>query len=72
MQTSANKEVKGHLVFVSLLQGDGNIRYYELSAEKPYLRFLMECRSLLPQKGLGERMDVCGPDILSLAVSNDL
>ncbi|XP_047453976.1 coronin-2B-like [Mugil cephalus] len=34
-------------------KGDGNIRYYELSAEKPYVNFLMEFRSLLPQKGLG-------------------
>uniref|UniRef100_A0A3B3XG34 Coronin n=1 Tax=Poecilia mexicana TaxID=48701 RepID=A0A3B3XG34_9TELE len=34
-------------------KGDGNIRYYELSSEKPYISFLMEYRSLLPQKGLG-------------------
>ncbi|KAM6894290.1 coronin-2A-like [Lycodopsis pacificus] len=34
-------------------KGDGNIRYYELSTEKPYISFLMEYRSLLPQKGLG-------------------
>uniref|UniRef100_UPI003AAC7890 coronin-2A-like n=1 Tax=Centroberyx gerrardi TaxID=166262 RepID=UPI003AAC7890 len=34
-------------------KGDGNIRYYELSAEKPYISFLTEYRSLLPQKGLG-------------------
>uniref|UniRef100_A0A8C3A0W1 Coronin n=1 Tax=Cyclopterus lumpus TaxID=8103 RepID=A0A8C3A0W1_CYCLU len=34
-------------------KGDGNIRYYELSTEKPYISFLSECRSLLPQKGLG-------------------
>ncbi|XP_069574120.1 coronin-2A [Brachyistius frenatus] len=34
-------------------KGDGNIRYYELSAEKPYVHFLTEYRSLLPQKGLG-------------------
>uniref|UniRef100_A0A3Q1IMN5 DUF1899 domain-containing protein n=1 Tax=Anabas testudineus TaxID=64144 RepID=A0A3Q1IMN5_ANATE len=33
-------------------KGDGNIRCYELSAEKPYINFLMECRSPLPQKGL--------------------
>uniref|UniRef100_A0A3Q1I2R8 Coronin n=1 Tax=Acanthochromis polyacanthus TaxID=80966 RepID=A0A3Q1I2R8_9TELE len=33
-------------------KGDGNIRYYELSSEKPYISFLMEYRSLLPQKGL--------------------
>lgn len=41
-------------VFPSCPQGDGNIRYYELSAEKPYLSFLTEYRSPLPQKGLGE------------------
>uniref|UniRef100_A0A669B7P1 Coronin n=1 Tax=Oreochromis niloticus TaxID=8128 RepID=A0A669B7P1_ORENI len=34
-------------------KGDGNIRYYELSAEKPYISYLTEYRSLLPQKGLG-------------------
>ncbi|XP_070785777.1 coronin-2A [Enoplosus armatus] len=34
-------------------KGDGNIRYYELSTEKPYISFLTEFRSLLPQKGLG-------------------
>nr|XP_023678013.1 coronin-2B-like [Paramormyrops kingsleyae] len=34
-------------------QGDGNIRYYEISTEKPYLHYLMEFRSPAPQKGLG-------------------
>uniref|UniRef100_A0A8D0GW63 Coronin n=1 Tax=Sphenodon punctatus TaxID=8508 RepID=A0A8D0GW63_SPHPU len=34
-------------------RGDGNIRYYELSAVKPYLNYLMEYRSALPQKGIG-------------------
>ncbi|XP_037335858.2 coronin-2B-like [Pungitius pungitius] len=34
-------------------KGDGNIRYYELSPHKPYISFLSEYRSLLPQKGLG-------------------
>lgn len=43
--------------YVSVLQGDGNIRYYELSTEKPYVNFLTEYRSLLPQKGLGEVND---------------
>uniref|UniRef100_A0A671UPE0 Coronin n=1 Tax=Sparus aurata TaxID=8175 RepID=A0A671UPE0_SPAAU len=33
-------------------KGDGNIRYYELSTEKPYINFLTEYRSLLPQKGI--------------------
>ncbi|KAF3698087.1 Coronin-2A IR10 WD repeat-containing protein 2 [Channa argus] len=48
-------------------KGDGNIRYYELSAEKPYISFLMEYRSLLPQKGLGvmpkRGLDVNGCEI---------
>lgn len=35
-------------------QGDGNIRYYEVSAEKPYLSYLTEFRSYNPQKGIGE------------------
>ncbi|XP_019581191.1 coronin-2B isoform X4 [Rhinolophus sinicus] len=33
-------------------KGDGNIRYYEISTEKPYLSYLMEFRSPAPQKGL--------------------
>uniref|UniRef100_A0A671QJQ5 Coronin n=1 Tax=Sinocyclocheilus anshuiensis TaxID=1608454 RepID=A0A671QJQ5_9TELE len=33
--------------------GDGNIRYYEITLEKPYLQYLMEFRSPAPQKGLG-------------------
>lgn len=36
------------------LQGDGNIRYYEIGSEKPYLSYLMEFRSPAPQKGLGK------------------
>uniref|UniRef100_A0A669PEU5 Coronin n=1 Tax=Phasianus colchicus TaxID=9054 RepID=A0A669PEU5_PHACC len=34
-------------------KGDGNIRYYEIGSEKPYLSYLMEFRSPAPQKGLG-------------------
>ncbi|XP_072769329.1 coronin-2B-like [Nerophis lumbriciformis] len=33
-------------------KGDGNIRYYELTSEKPYISFLTEFRSPLPHKGL--------------------
>jgi len=36
------------------LQGDGNIRYFEITTEKPYIQYLMEFRSPAPQKGLGE------------------
>ncbi|KAL2781826.1 coronin-2A [Daubentonia madagascariensis] len=34
-------------------KGDGNIRYYEVSADKPYLSYLTEYRSYNPQKGIG-------------------
>lgn len=34
-------------------KGEGNIRYYQLTSEKPYLHFLMDFRSPLPQKGMG-------------------
>ncbi|ELK12970.1 Coronin-2A [Pteropus alecto] len=34
-------------------KGDGNIRYYEVSADKPYLNYLTEYRSYHPQKGIG-------------------
>lgn len=38
---------------LGLFQGDGNIRYYEVITEKPYLQYLTEFRSPAPQKGLG-------------------
>ncbi|KAG8455018.1 hypothetical protein GDO86_001292 [Hymenochirus boettgeri] len=34
-------------------KGDGNIQYYEVSCQKPYLHCLNEYRSQLPQKGIG-------------------
>ncbi|KAE8632213.1 hypothetical protein XENTR_v10001476 [Xenopus tropicalis] len=34
-------------------KGDGNIRYYEVCSQKPYLQYLNEYRSNLPQKGIG-------------------
>lgn len=34
-------------------KGDGNIRYYEVSADKPHLSYLTEFRSYNPQKGIG-------------------
>ncbi|XP_061616532.1 coronin-2B isoform X2 [Phyllopteryx taeniolatus] len=34
-------------------QGDGNIRYFEITTEKPFIQYLMEFRSPAPQKGLG-------------------
>lgn len=42
------------LITLFSLQGDGNIRYYEIGSEKPYLSYLMEFRSPAPQKGLGK------------------
>ncbi|MCJ8730145.1 hypothetical protein PDJAM_G00180820 [Pangasius djambal] len=48
-------------------QGDGNIRYYEISSEKPYVHYLTEYRSLLPQKGMGvmpkRGLDVCSCEV---------
>ncbi|NWW71196.1 COR2A protein, partial [Climacteris rufus] len=41
-----------HMLYV-VGKGDGNIRYYEIHPEKPYLNYLMEYRSPLPQKGIG-------------------
>ncbi|EMP37546.1 Coronin-2A [Chelonia mydas] len=41
-----------HMLYV-VSKGDGNIRYYEISSEKPHLNYLMEYRSHLPQKGIG-------------------
>lgn len=43
------------LFLPSSTQGDGNIRYYEVSADKPHLSYLTEYRSYNPQKGIGER-----------------
>ncbi|XP_045074464.1 coronin-2B-like, partial [Coregonus clupeaformis] len=48
-------------------KGDGNIRYYEISSEKPYVQFLTEYYSLLPQKGLGV-MPKRGLDVSSCEV----
>ncbi|XP_064032774.1 coronin-2A isoform X3 [Pogoniulus pusillus] len=48
-------------------QGDGNIRYYEISPEKPYLNYLMEYRSHLPQKGIGT-MPKRGLDVSSCEI----
>ncbi|NWR39397.1 COR2A protein, partial [Tachuris rubrigastra] len=48
-------------------KGDGNIRYYEISPEKPYLNYLMEYRSHLPQKGIG-MMPKRGLDVSSCEI----
>ncbi|XP_064201359.1 coronin-2B-like [Anguilla rostrata] len=48
-------------------KGDGNIRYYEISSEKPYVQYLSEHRSILPQKGMGvmpkRGLDVCSCEV---------
>lgn len=55
-----------HMLYVAG-KGDGNIRYYEISLEKPYVHFLTEYRSLLPQKGMGvmpkRGLDVCSCEV---------
>ncbi|XP_029007722.1 coronin-2A isoform X2 [Betta splendens] len=48
-------------------KGDGNIRYYEISSEKPYIHYLTEFRSSLPQKGMGV-MPKRGLDVSSCEV----
>ncbi|XP_020773402.1 coronin-2A isoform X2 [Boleophthalmus pectinirostris] len=48
-------------------KGDGNIRYYEISSEKPYLHYLTEYRSPIPQKGMGV-MPKRGLDVSSCEV----
>jgi len=35
------------------MQGDGNIRYFELTPERPYVHFLSEYKTSTPQRGLG-------------------
>ncbi|XP_029950377.1 coronin-2A isoform X1 [Salarias fasciatus] len=41
-----------HMLYIAG-KGDGNMRYYEISSEKPYIHYLTEYRSNLPQKGMG-------------------
>lgn len=49
------KIVSRYISFILMLsQGDGNIRYFEITTEKPYIQYLMEFRSPAPQKGLGK------------------
>ncbi|NXX45266.1 COR2A protein, partial [Tricholaema leucomelas] len=55
-----------HMLYV-VGKGDGNIRYYEISPEKPYLNYLMEYRSHLPQKGIG-MMPKRGLDVSSCEI----
>ncbi|KAI1887729.1 hypothetical protein AGOR_G00193360 [Albula goreensis] len=55
-----------HMLYVAG-KGEGYIRYYELSTEKPYMQFLTEHRSLLPQKGMGV-MPKRGLDVSSCEV----
>ncbi|XP_077201602.1 coronin-2A isoform X2 [Paroedura picta] len=55
-----------HILYL-LGKGDGNIRYYEISLEKPYLNYLMEYRSPLPQKGVGA-MPKRGLDVSSCEI----
>ncbi|KAL6486820.1 hypothetical protein MHYP_G00034460 [Metynnis hypsauchen] len=55
-----------HMLYIAG-KGDGNIRYYEISSEKPYVHFLTEYRSILPQKGMGvmpkRGLDVCSCEV---------
>ncbi|XP_056135898.1 coronin-2A [Lampris incognitus] len=55
-----------HMLYI-VGKGDGNIRYYEISSEKPHIHYLTEYRSLLPQKGMGV-MPKRGLDVSSCEV----
>ncbi|KAM8772351.1 coronin-2A isoform X2 [Acanthopagrus latus] len=55
-----------HMLYIAG-KGDGNIRYYEISSEKPYIHYLTEYRSNLPQKGMGV-MPKRGLDVSSCEV----
>ncbi|XP_069482494.1 coronin-2A [Ambystoma mexicanum] len=48
-------------------RGDGNVRYYEISTEKPYMNYLTDFRTSLPQKGIGA-MPKRGLDVSSCEV----
>jgi len=51
-------------------KGDGNIRYYELVDEKPYLHYLSEFKSNTPARGMAmmpkRGVDVSGVEIVRL------
>uniref|UniRef100_H3CIS5 Coronin n=1 Tax=Tetraodon nigroviridis TaxID=99883 RepID=H3CIS5_TETNG len=51
-----------HLLFLRG-KGDGSVRCYQLSRSKPHMRFLSECRSPLPHRGLGGVMPKRGLDV---------
>jgi coronin-1B/1C/6 len=36
-------------------KGDGNIRYYEIDDEKPYIHYIADYKSPVPQLGMGKR-----------------
>lgn len=55
-----------HMLYIAG-KGDGNMRYYEISSEKPYIHYLTEYRSHLPQKGMGV-MPKRGLDVSSCEV----
>ena len=38
----------------AVFQGDGNIRYFEMVADKPYCHYLSNYTSPAPQRGLGK------------------
>lgn len=55
-----------HMLYIAG-KGDGNIRYYEISSEKPFIHYLTDYRSNLPQKGMGV-MPKRGLDVSSCEV----
>ena len=40
-------------IFIIIIKGDSNIRYYEIMEESPYVQYLSTYVSSNPQRGLG-------------------
>ena len=47
-------------------QGDGNIRYYEIVDDAPYVHYLNQYQSGLPQRGLGKKKQFYSTNVLMI------
>ena len=52
-----------HMIYIAG-KGDGNVRYYELLNEEPYVFYLSQFISGAPQRGFG--CEICGSFFLLL------
>ena len=50
---SVTEVVDSKCITLLVLQGDGNIRYYEVLLDPPYIRNLNQYQSSAPQRDLG-------------------